>query len=208
MNVTDWMVPALEDRWPILAPRHTHFFCQMVPESKSIPTHKPTPSLPRVWDQVNSVLKNKQFVSKGLNVKMFCLPWIMKGPDQEAFLRFLSSTSHTLGLRRRAGNSIKIPFQKLRDYWNKWERWWTMEPKAIVNWEKRMGKLIRLTNCITLAEVLSLGNYGFTKKKKKKKALLICEEDSWDIWFLTILQPPKFKGSVFYSKYSLRHSFE
>lgn len=25
---------------------------------------------------------------------------------------------------------------------------------------------------------------------------------------LTILQPPKFKGSEFYSKYSLRHSLE
>lgn len=79
MNVTDWTVPALEAWWAILAPRYTHFFCQMVPESKSIPTHKLTPSLPRVWDQVNSVLKNKQFGSNGLDVKMFCLPWYNEG---------------------------------------------------------------------------------------------------------------------------------
>lgn len=89
----------MEDWWPGLALRYTHFFCQMVPKFKSIPTQRnnPKPSERLGSGTARFVLKNKQFVCKGLA--------IMKGPDK-VFVCFLSSTSHTLGLRRKAGNNI------------------------------------------------------------------------------------------------------
>lgn len=89
----------MEDWWPGLVLCYTHFFCQMLPKFKSIPTQRnnPKPSERLGSGTARFVLKNKQFVCKGLA--------IMKGFDK-VFVCFLSSTSHTLGLRRKAGNNI------------------------------------------------------------------------------------------------------